>query len=191
MNTTTQTATTTADAPVVRPRRLAHIALRTNRLDDLVAWYCTVLGAHVAHASSKVAFLTYDDEHHRLALIALEDYQPRDDAFRVGHYHTAFAYDSLAELLGTYQRLRALDILPYRAINHGPTVSFYYADPEGNQIELQVDSFPDAEATNAWMRSEAFRRNPIGIDFDPDDMVRRLAAGVPEAELLRRPDSLD
>ncbi|WP_295526046.1 VOC family protein [uncultured Pseudacidovorax sp.] len=191
MNTSPSTTAAARDMPVVRPRRLAHIALRTNRLDDLVAWYCTVLGAHVAHASSKVAFLTYDDEHHRLALIALEEYQPRDDAFRVGHYHTAFAYDSLAELLGTFERLRALEILPYRAINHGPTVSFYYADPEGNQIELQVDSFPDAAATNAWMRSEAFRRNPIGIDFDPDDMVRRLRAGEPEARLLRRPDSLD
>lgn len=191
MKTSLATTAAATDMPVVRPRRLAHIALRTNRLDDLVAWYCTVLGAHVAHASSKVAFLTYDDEHHRLALIALEEYQPRDDAFRVGHYHTAFAYDSLAELLGTYERLRALEILPYRAINHGPTVSFYYADPEGNQIELQVDSFPDAAATNAWMRSEAFRRNPIGIDFDPDDMVRRLRAGEPEARLLRRPDSLD
>lgn len=180
----------TTNTPALAPSRLAHIALRTNRLTELVDWYCKVLGAHVAHASDKVAFLTYDDEHHRIALIGLEDYPPRDDMVRAGHYHTAFAYDSLADLLGTYQRLLGLGIVPYRSINHGPTVSFYYADPEGNQIELQVDSFPDPQATNAWIGSEAFRRNPIGIEFDPEDMVKRLQAGVPEAELLRRPDSM-
>ena len=172
------------------PRKLAHIALRTNRLQALIDWYCTVLGAHVAHASDKVAFLTYDEEHHRIALIALQEYPMRDETIRAGYYHTAFAYDSLAQLLGNYMRLREAGIVPYRAINHGPTVSLYYADPEGNQIELQVDSFPDAEATNAWLRSDAFRRNPIGIEFDPDQMLQKLRDGIPEAELMRRPDSI-
>lgn len=172
------------------PRRLAHIALRTNRLTELIDWYCKVLGAHVAHASDKVAFLTYDDEHHRIALIALQEYPPKDETVRVGHFHTAFAYDSLGDLLGNFLRLRRLGIVPHRSINHGPTVSFYYADPEGNQIELQVDSFPDAEATNAWMQSEAFKRNPIGIEFDADEMLQKLRDGVPEAELMRRPDSV-
>ena len=177
-------------APVVSPRRLAHIALRTNQLQAMVAWYCEVLGGHVAHGSDKIAFLTYDEEHHRIALVALGDYPERSGAVSAGYYHTAFAYDSLAELLGTYRRLQAQGIQPYRSINHGPTVSLYYADPDGNQIELQVDSFPDAEATNAWMRSDAFRRNPIGIDFDPDQMLEQLRQGVPEVELMRRPDSI-
>lgn len=179
-----------AESPASSPRRLAHIALRTNQLAALIDWYGKVLGTHVAHASDKVAFLTYDDEHHRIALIALQDYPSREETIRVGYYHTAFAYDTLGDLLGNFVRLRELGIVPYRSINHGPTVSLYYADPDGNQIELQVDSFPDAEATNAWMRSDAFRRNPIGIDFDPDEMLARLRAGVPETELMRRPDSI-
>lgn len=172
------------------PSRLAHIAIRTNKLDDMTDWYCQVLDAHVVYASTKVAFLTYDEEHHRIALIALQDYPASDGGIRAGHYHTAFAYDSLKDLMGNFVRLRAEGILPYRTINHGPTVSMYYADPEGNQIELQVDSFPDAEATNNWMRSEAFSRNPIGIDFNADDMLAKLAAGVAEIELMRRPDSV-
>lgn len=172
------------------PRRLAHIALRTNHLSELIDWYCKVLGAHVAHASDKVAFLTYDDEHHRIALIGLQDYPPQDGTVRAGYFHTAFAYDSLTDLLDNFVRLRQLGIVPHRSINHGPTVSFYYADPEGNQIELQVDSFPDAKATNAWLGSEAFKRNPIGIEFDADEMLQKLRDGVPEVELMRRPDSV-
>lgn len=172
------------------PRRLAHVALHTNRLDELVRWYCEVLGARVAHRSESIAFLTYDEEHHRIALVGLQAYAPRSETASVGHYHTAFAYDALSELLGNFVRLRELGILPYRSINHGPTVSLYYADPEGNRIELQVDSFPDAQATNDWLRSDAFRRNPIGIDFDPDEMLRQLQAGVPDTELMRRPDAV-
>lgn len=172
------------------PQRLAHIALRTNQLERMVAWYSSVLGTHVAYGSDKVAFLTYDEEHHRIALLAMDDYPARLDRTSVGHVHTAFAYDTLDQLLETYVRLKTEKILPYRSINHGPTVSLYYADPDGNQIELQVDSFPDAQTTNAWMRSEAFNRNPIGIEFDPESMLAQLRSGVPEVELLRRPDSV-
>jgi catechol-2,3-dioxygenase len=172
------------------PARLAHIALRTNKLDEMIKWYCEVLGAHVAHASDKIAFLTYDKEHHRIALVAIEAYRPKPDYEFAGYFHTAFAYDSLKELLETFVRLRNAGILPVRTINHGPTVSMYYSDPDHNQIELQVDSFPDADSTNAWMKSEAFRRNPIGVDFDPDEMLMRLCAGASETELMRRPDAI-
>jgi catechol-2,3-dioxygenase len=174
---------------ITPPRRLAHIALRTNQLGHMVDWYCNVLGAHVAYGSDKIAFLTYDEEHHRIALLAMSEYAARSEQTCVGHVHTAFAYDSLAQLLDTYVRLKASDVRPVRAINHGPTVSLYYADPDGNQVELQVDSFPDAHATNMWMRSEAFSRNPIGIEFDPDDMLAQLKSGIPDTELMRRPDT--
>ena len=175
---------------VLPPRRMAHVAIRTNQLEAMTNWYIAVLGAHVAYSSDKVAFLSYDEEHHRVALLALEPYPERPKQIVTGYYHTAFSYDSLHDLLGTFVRLRETGITPYRAINHGPTVSMYYADPDGNQIELQVDSFPNPDVTNAWMRSEAFSRNPIGIEFDPDDMLAQLRAGTPETVLMRRPDSL-
>ena len=174
----------------IAPRRLAHIALRTNQLEEMVRWYCEVLSAHIAYGSDKIAFLTYDEEHHRIALIGLGGYAPKAEGIRVGFYHTAFAYDSLADLMDTYLRLKNVEIIPYRSINHGPTVSLYYADPDGNQIELQVDSFPDADATNEWMRSEAFNRNPIGVEFELEEMLAQLKAGVPESELLRRSDTV-
>lgn len=182
---------TTSGLPApASPRRLAHVALRTNQLDAMVDWYCMVLGCRIAHRSGKVAFLTYDEEHHRIALLAMSEFPPKPEGLTVGFAHAAFAVDSLAELLGTYVRLRDVGILPVRSINHGPTVSFYYADPDANQVEFQVDSFPDAQATNAWMESEAFRKNPIGIEFDPEDMVARLQGGVPAVELMRRPDTV-
>ena len=64
----------------------------------------------------------------------------------------------------------------------------YYRDPDGNQVELQVDNFPTAAELDAWFRSGAFAKNPIGVSFDPDELARKVHAGVPNAELIRRGD---
>ena len=92
----------------------------------------------------------------------------------------------MGELLGNYERLAARGIRPFRSINHGPTTSMYYVDPDGNRVELQIDNFATAEEGQAWMLSPAFDRNPIGVEFEPDDLVRRFHAGVPVAELVIR-----
>lgn len=172
----------------VAPAKLAHLVFRTNQLQTMLDWYCKVLVARPSHRQEKIAFITYDDEHHRVAFVAASQYQAKQPGFSVGFYHVAFSYTSLGELLGTYLRLKDEGITPWRAINHGPTVSFYYKDPDDNDVELQVDSFPNSAVTNAWMASEAFLRNPIGIEFDPAQMIRRYEAGESEESLMRRPD---
>ena len=174
---------------MVAPAKFAHVVFRTNQIDTMVDWYCTFLEAHVAYRDAGIAFLTYDDEHHRIALIGNETYAPKPEGKTVGFYHAAFSFRNLGDLLGNYERLKGLGVLPYRPLHHGPTVSMYYRDPDGNELEMQVDAFPDAARANAWMQSEAFARDPIGILFDPEEMIRKYKAGVPELELLRRPDA--
>jgi hypothetical protein len=36
------------------------------------------------------------------------------------------------------------------------------------------------------MHSPAFDRNPIGVEFEPDELVKKFQAGVPVAELVVR-----
>jgi len=60
----------------------------------------------------------------------------------------------------------------------------YYADPDGNQIELQVDNFATPQESTAFIESESFARNPVGVPFDPDAFVERLRAGEPVADLV-------
>jgi len=173
-------------ADVPRPRKLAHLVFRTQQLNVMRDWYCAVLGAHVVFANEQIAFMTYDDEHHRVALIN----EPADAALaqRAGFHHAAFTYDSLAELLQTYSRLKQDGIVPHLCILHGPTVSMYYRDPDGNDIELQIDVFETADEATTWMVGQAFSNNPIGILFDPDDMVHRYRVGEPLPALIRRAD---
>jgi catechol-2,3-dioxygenase len=168
-----------------RPTKFAHAVFRTGRLDEMTRWWCTVLDARVVFANLFIAFLTYDDEHHRIALVCDAAAGPRP-AGAAGLEHIAYTYAGLGDLLGTYERLKAQGIMPYWCINHGPTTSMYFRDPDGNQVELQVDNFPTADALHAFFRSGAFAKNPIGVEFDPERLLERFRRGDPTSELVKQ-----
>ena len=167
------------------PAKLAHFVLRTRDKEKTRDWYANVLGAHVVFENPLLCFMTYDDEHHRIALVQLPEC-PEQRPGQQGLEHVAFGYASLGELLGTYRRLEQDGIEPYWCINHGPTTSMYYRDPEGNQIELQIDNFEKVEELQAWFTSGAFAENPIGVPFDPERLIARYERGDPIDELIQQ-----
>jgi catechol 2,3-dioxygenase-like lactoylglutathione lyase family enzyme len=170
----------------VSPALFAHFVVRTSNFEAMRAWYKTVLNARIVHDNGTLCFMTYDDEHHRIALINVPGLQkPAADSW--GLNHIAYSYRTMRDFLSTYIWLRDQGILPFRPINHGPTVSMYYYDPDGIGVELQVDAFPTKAAAAAYFDSDAFRENPVGVLFDPDELVKAFEAGVPEEELMRRP----
>ena len=175
-------------SPMVSPSRFAHVVLRTSQFEAMVDWYTFVLNGTLAYKDDGIAFLAYDDEHHRVAFINIPGLKPQADGV-AGVHHVAFTYDSLRDLLDNYARLRDVGILPVLPINHGPTTSLYYADPDGNQIECQVDNFATVEEAGKFFFTDAFATNPIGVNFDPEELRRRLLAGEDEATLKARPDS--
>jgi catechol-2,3-dioxygenase len=170
----------------ISPAKLAHYVLATRDLPRLRDWYLTVLDGRVAYQDPLLCFLTYDDEHHRIAIAALPGVEERASGMRVGLHHTAFTYRDLGDLLYTYRRLKSRAIEPFWTINHGPTTSMYYRDPDGNRVELQVDNFATAEEANDFMRAH-YAENPIGILFEPEELIARYEAGEPLESLRRRP----
>src|SRR4030095_10825084 len=172
-------------AETVSPYKLSHVALQSARFAEVRDWYTVVLGAKVVFDNGKLALLTYDDEHHRIAIINGPRLGERgDDVASVAHI--AFTYRSFEALIATYARLKGGGILPWRAINHGPTVSLYYRDPDRTQVELQIDVFATVEEANEFLASDIFAENPVGVPFDPDRMVELLAGGVPVSELKKQ-----
>ena len=178
----TQTLTTARQRGKLAPIRFAHAVLQTNQLSRMLDWYRTVLEADTQYSNESSTFSTYDEGHHRLAFVARPgtiDKVPN----AAGLAHLAYAYADMDELVTTYERLKAAGIVPVRTINHGPTTSMYYADPDGNQVELQIDNFDTPEECHAWFFRPQFSENPIGITFDPDELVAKFRAGVPVAHL--------
>ena len=91
-------------------------------------------------------------------------------------------------MLDTYDRLKGVGVLPYWPVHHGTTLSLYYKDPDGNRLELQVDCGTVEEA-NAFMAGDAFAANPIGISFDPEELLKAYRAGASPETLIRRPNA--
>jgi catechol-2,3-dioxygenase len=91
------------------------------------------------------------------------------------------------ELLDTYARLERAGIVPHACLDHGMTTSFYYADPDGNSVELQSDNFGDWSRSTEYMRTTPeFAANPIGVSVDPGRMLAARQAGASSEELHRR-----
>ena len=175
---------------MVAPSKFAHIVYNTHRFEEMIDWYARVFEARIQHRDDRLAFLTYDDEHHRFAFIDLGpaaegavERQPGE----AGVNHVAYTWKDLGELLDTYKRLKGMDILPWRPIRHGLTLSMYYRDPDGNGLEFQIDAM-DLAAAGEFMRSETFARDPVGQPFDPDELVARYDAGEPVDDLIFRSD---
>jgi hypothetical protein len=51
--------------------KFAHIVFQTAQPQQMRDWYCTVLDGHVVYQDETLSFITFDDEHHRVALIPL------------------------------------------------------------------------------------------------------------------------
>jgi catechol 2,3-dioxygenase-like lactoylglutathione lyase family enzyme len=174
------------------PDYLAHWVVKTARSKEMIAWYRTVFGARIVHEDPKLAFLTWDEESHRLALVKVPRLlvylfplaRLRRKAYGVDHL--GFTIRSLEQLLSTYERLKKAGITPVWSINHGPTTSLYYEDPDGIRLEFQTENFPTAKETAEYFHSSAFAENPIGVNFDPDYLLERLRSGADPTELLQQ-----
>jgi catechol-2,3-dioxygenase len=196
----------------VAPLKLAHIVLRTARLTKMRDWYVTVLNGRATIESPGAVSITYDSEHHRVALVEVKDLRAFDTAAVTdarliptsaltatdddqdltmfdlvqapGLEHVAFTYPMLGDLLSNYVRLRDIGIRPRMCINHGPTLSLYYCDPDGNKVELQIDTMPMDQAED-FAFSDRLMQNPIGVPFDPQKLVDRYWNGESVATLVQ------
>lgn len=174
----------------IRPQKIAHIVYRTRRFEQMLEWYKVVFDAEVQHENPALAFLTYDDEHHRFAIANLDVLNPgggeTEKEGLIGVDHLGYTYTSIDDLLENYEQLKAQGITPYWCVHHGLTISMYYADPDGNQMEFQVDCFDSSEKSKAFISGPDFAANPVGVEYDPEDWLAQKRAGTPLSSFLIR-----
>ena len=172
----------------VPPTKFAHIVYRTRRFEEMLDWYKTVFFAQVHVQNPVISFLSYDDEHHRFAFINLDVLKGEDAGTEkrqlVGVDHVAYTYSSIDDLLDNYERLKEQGIEPYWCVHHGITASMYYQDPDGNQMEFQVDCFESRDETIDFFKGPDFAANPVGVEYDPEVWLSRRRAGAPLSEFL-------
>jgi catechol 2,3-dioxygenase len=171
---------------MIKPK-LHHVTFKTHRLDEMIAWYGLVIGAQVQFKDKVSAWTTNDEANHRIAFLAVPGIE--DDLQKIAHsgmHHTAFEYDSITDLMSSFDRLRKSGVEPAFCLDHGSTTSLYYKDPDGNYVELQSDNFGNWSASSEFMRtSPDFAANPIGTFFDPARVYDALSSGI-EFKLLQK-----
>jgi catechol 2,3-dioxygenase len=178
---------------------LHHFGVVTRRLQEMVEWYANVLGMVSNYSTSHplgsafgltvcANFVSNDRANHRIGIFSVAEL--KDDPDKHGHtklQHVAFEYPTIDEFLTSYARIKDLGIEPVYTIDHGPTTSFYYEDPDGNSVELFVDNFGNWDTSTEYVRiSPDFGSNSLGTPVDPDKLVAARQAGMSLAELHRR-----
>jgi len=180
--------------------KLQHYGLTTDNLDAMLDWYRKVLGITVNHRSdvpesaqrrapfSSVAFTSNDEVNHRIVFFKVPGVAADPDkSLHARVQHVAFEYAAIDELLGTYVRLKELGILPVFAFDEGFQAAFYYQDPDGNLIELNVNYYDsDWTATEHLRAQSGIAHRPELAPVDPEKMIAARETGVSGWDLHER-----
>lgn len=177
---------------------LHHIGLTTGRFEEMVDWYKNVLGMEPVHYSEnpagdigievKALWVTNDEANHRIAIIGIPGLT--EDVNRSKHsriQHIAFEYDTLDDLLDTYLRLKNLGIIPNVTADQGVSIAFYYDDPDGNTVELTMDTFGDWGKSKEYMqKSPTFKKKPMRKYIDVEKVLAAREQGLSVNEIHER-----
>jgi catechol 2,3-dioxygenase-like lactoylglutathione lyase family enzyme len=148
----------------------AHMGVYVSNIDLMVEFYSRVLGFSVTDRAQirgvNVAFLSRNpEEHHQIVLVP-----GRDLAHPSTINQISFRVISLAELRRVHDGLVSEKVSGLNPTNHGGSWSLYFLDPEGNRIELFVQT--------PWYMP------PISVPLDlrlSDEEIHRLTEGMVEA----------
>lgn len=174
---------------------LSEVVLRTLDFDRLSAFYDALLdGPRVrditpaqrgggADAPSRMRFIPLDPQRSFGGdTLAIFECEGRDTASPGQHarglHHFQLKLPDLATLFATYERMRAKDVLPAKAQNHGLSTSLYYLDPDRNKVEINVRNFVTVEEEERYAATPEFAQNPGGFEIDPQAILRSHAAGA-------------
>ena len=120
----------------------SHFGIYVTDLARMEDFYTRVLGLLVSDrgqvpGGSDLVFLSRDpDEHHQ---IVLATGRPHGVEFNVVN-QISFKLATLTDLKAMHTRARDEGTKQFRIVTHGNAWSVYFADPEGNRVEVFVDT---------------------------------------------------
>lgn len=153
----------------------SHFGIHVTDLARMEDFYTRVLGLVVTDrgalpAGPTLVFLSRDpDEHHQMVLVTG---RPPGAGYNVVN-QISFKLPALPDLKALHARLRREGISEFRIVTHGNAWSIYFGDPEGNRVELFVDT--------PWHTPQ-----PLAEPFDIEAPVEAIFAQT-EALCRRRP----
>lgn len=153
-----------------------HMGLHCVDLDGMVDFYSRKIGfivsdKGIASTGHRLFFMTQNPEiHHQLVLF---DGKPENLGFNLVN-QVSFLLDSLNDLRQYYRFIRENWDSEFVQVDHGNAWSLYFTDPEGNPIEMYVD-------TPFYTHQPC--KEPLDLEMSAEDITART-----EAMCRSRPD---
>ena len=126
---------------LLRPA-LTHVGIYVKDLARMTRFYTEIMNLHISdrgHGFSmpvNIVFMTADPTKHHQFVLA--EGRAADAPSSINQ--ASFKVNSLDELRTMYLRVKAEGVDKLRGINHGNAWSVYFEDPEGNTIEIYLDT---------------------------------------------------
>lgn len=130
-----------------KPARLGHVHLKVRNLDRSIEFYQRHFGLELGERVGRYAFLHNGQDHHTVALQEIGS-APSPDDFALGLYHVAFEVDDIETFRAVIQELESQTV-QHTAVDHGISFAVYFADPDGNGLEIYLDRRGTA-GSSAW-----------------------------------------
>lgn len=126
---------------------VGHVHLKVRDLQRSVAFYTGILGLEPTERHTRFAFLSFGERHHD---VALQEVGPdaAGPGQGVGLYHAAFEVETAEALSTIAGRLEDHDVA-YSPVDHRISKALYFTDPDGNGLEVYLDT-RDANDRKEW-----------------------------------------
>jgi catechol-2,3-dioxygenase len=131
---------------MIQLKKIGHVQLRVADLERSKAFYRDVLGFAVAEHDPVHGdvFMTLGEDFHTIDLVQHPSPESgRGPAKPLGLSHIAFQVASYEALREAYATLQKHGVEIDRAVDHVNQRSIYFADPDGNRLEIYYE-MPDA-----------------------------------------------
>jgi catechol 2,3-dioxygenase len=149
---------------------LSHMGIFVTDMERMVRFYAEVLGLTVTDRGqgitfdNELAFLSSDPEKHHQ--VALASGRPKDATFSTV-MQASFAVGSLDDLRAVKAKALANGATGLRALDHGNAWSIYFKDPEGNTVEVYLDTAFHVPQPHG---------DPLDLDMSDEEILRTTEA---------------
>jgi aromatic ring-cleaving dioxygenase/catechol 2,3-dioxygenase-like lactoylglutathione lyase family enzyme len=180
-----------AETNPIRLKGIGHVNLRVADQEASKRFYRDILGFAIAEEDPEHGgvFMTLGENFHTLDIgqHPAPGEAQRPQKGQIGLGHIAFQVGSYAALRDAYAHLVRSGVAILRATNHVNQRSFYFADPDGNTLEIYYE-MPHALQLFQGGRADDDEALPVGGGDDP--LPAWLLEDWPGAEMQARIERL-
>jgi len=120
--------------------KIGHLRLKVRSIERAVAFYTGHLKMTLTEkVGDDYAFLSCGDAHHEIALMKVEGTGPSPSPESAGFEHLAFELPDRKAFAEAFMGLSKAGV-KVKPIDNGISWAMYFADPDGNRIELFCDN---------------------------------------------------